>query len=129
MEYRNSNPIDFTSSLFNQLKIHMKNLFKSTLLSCVTLLFIGCGESNAQQTITETSKQQSKNLTKRTYTLQNFKQSCCSKIVDYSLKEVEGYIKSEANIDHQQITVWYDSSKATEDQIKQAINQTAYKIE
>lgn len=68
------------------------------------------------------------NTIKKTYKLKDFKQSCCIGIVEYSLKEVTGFIKSEANVKSQEISVWFDKTKCTEKDIKEAINKTPYKI-
>lgn len=65
---------------------------------------------------------------KKTYKLKKFTQSCCSKLVEFGLKEVDGYIKSKSNTDKSEITVWYDSSKCTEKEIINAINSTGYTV-
>ncbi|UTW66531.1 heavy-metal-associated domain-containing protein [bacterium SCSIO 12643] len=98
----------------------MKNLktiaFMATAMWCI---FPEIGMSQTQEK-TEVSNK----IVQKTYRLQGFKQSCCSGIINFSLEEVEGYIK----LKHQQVTVFYDESKCTEEQIKAAINQTPYKI-
>lgn len=104
-----------------------------------TILFVGLGGialafyAINNQAITGVSPQPPSKATvsdtvKKTYKLKEFKQSCCSAIVEYSLKEVKGYIKSEVDMKKQEITVWFDSSKSKEKEIKKAINRTAYKI-
>lgn len=90
----------------------------------VTTLMAYANDSSTviQNQITQT------NIVKVTFKLKKFNQSCCSRIVEYGLKEVEGYIKSESHTDKQEITVWYDSSKCTEADIIKAINTTGYPV-
>ncbi|WP_418513571.1 hypothetical protein [Corallibacter sp.] len=62
-------------------------------------------------------------------TLKKFTQSCCTGIVEYSLKKnVKGFIKAVSNTKKGQITVWYDSTKSTNKEVKEAINKTPYKV-
>ncbi len=49
-------------------------------------------------------------------------------MIEYSLQEVDGFIKQKSNIETQEITIWFDSEKCTEDQIKAANNKTSYTI-
>ena len=79
-------------------------------------------------TTISTSQQEQSNIIKKTYKLKGFKQSCCTGIVNYALKEVDGFIKSEAQVKSQELTVWYDAKKCDESAIKDAINKTPYKI-
>jgi len=66
---------------------------------------------------------------KKTYQLEKFTQSCCTGIVEYSLKKnVKGFIKAVSNTNKGQITVWYDSTKSTNKEVKEAINKTPYKV-
>lgn len=74
------------------------------------------------------STQQQETLVKHTYKLKKFTQSCCAIMIEYSLKEVDGFIKQESNIENQELTVWFDPEKCTEEQIKEAINKTSYRI-
>ncbi len=83
-------------------------------------------ENNSNTSVTSTKKALS-NI-KTTYTLKGFKKSCCTGIVNYSLKEVDGFIKSKANVKTHELTVWYDGNKCSETAIKKAINKTPYKI-
>ena len=106
------------------------NQFKLSLIIALSaILFISC-EGKSQANNNEKTKQEitKSNILKKTYILKEFKQSCCSGIVEYSLKEVSGFIKSEANVKKQELTVWFDSAKSTEENIKKAINKTSYKI-
>lgn len=73
-------------------------------------------------------RQNNSEMVQKTYKLKGFKQSCCTGIVEYSLKEVKGYIKSKANVKQQELTVWYNPTLCKEKAIKDAINKTAYKI-
>ena len=65
---------------------------------------------------------------KITYQQNGFNQSYSGEIVNYSLKELPGFVKSETNVKNQEITIWYDTGKSKEADIKAAINKTAYKI-
>ena len=68
------------------------------------------------------------NIIQRTYKLHKFTQTCCARIIEYSLKEVEGFIKHESDVKKQEITVWFNSSLCSEQDIKDAINKTSYRI-
>lgn len=98
-----------------------------TILTCLTFLSISayCSPINKLQT---TEFKQDKSIIKRTYKLKKFTQSCCVMMIEYSLKEVSGFIKQESDIKHQEITVWFDSEKCQEQDIKDAINKTSYTI-
>jgi copper chaperone CopZ len=100
-----------------------KTLF--TALLSIILITVSCAQDN-QKTKTEGQFQTS--IVQKSYRLKGFKQSCCFGIVEYALKEVKGYQKSEANVKKQELTVWFDSKRCSEVEIKNAINQTAYKI-
>lgn len=100
------------------------NIYLTLALSA--LLLTSC-EGKAQSENSKKTEQESNNI-KKTYTLKGFKQSCCSGMVNYSLEEVNGFIKSEPNVKKQELTVWYDKTKCTEEEIKKAINKTPYKI-
>ncbi|WP_196885438.1 heavy-metal-associated domain-containing protein [Aureivirga sp. CE67] len=91
-------------------------------------LFFSCQskETKPKETI-KTEKQQT-GIVQKTYKLDQFKQSCCIKIVDYSLKKIDGLEKIEADVKNQTLSVWYDSSKCDEAKIQEAINKTPYKI-
>jgi len=102
----------------------MKNL--KTIAFIATAMWCTVPEIGMSQTHEKTEV--SNKIVQKTYRLKGFKQSCCSGIINFSLEEVEGYIKSEFDLKHQQVTVFYDESKCTEEQIKAAINQTPYKI-
>lgn len=110
----------------------MKTIKITTLIAFCFLLF-SYNLSYSQSKPTTKANPKTENIkntiVKKTYTLKGFKQSCCTGIVEYSLKEVEGYIKSEANVKQRELTVWFDTTKCTEEAIKIAINKTAYKIE
>ena len=87
--------------------------------------------SCANETISSnkpSSEVQQTTKVKRTYKLKKYTQSCCSRLVEYSLKEVDGYIKSESNTAKQEITVWFDTSKCSEKDIIEAINATGYTV-
>ncbi len=98
------------------------------LFTCLTFITIlSCTDnSNAANNYITTNIQ--KEVHKVSYTLKKYTQNCCTKMVEYNLKEVEGYIKSESNIEKQAITVWFDTDKCTEADIKFAINRSGYSI-
>ena len=102
--------------------------FKITTLVLFSILLLTSCESKAQTKTDLKTETVTSNTIEKTYKLKEFKQSCCSGIVEYSLKEVEGYIKSKANVKNQELTVWFDKTKCTEKDIKKAINKTPYKI-
>ena len=105
----------------------MKKIRTSTIIIIGVLLLSPFSVSS--QTKTELKTEVIKNSTiKKTYHLKDFKQSCCSGIVNYSLNEVKGFIKSKPDVKNQKLTVWYDRTKCTEEEIKKAINKTSYKI-
>ncbi|RFS26724.1 hypothetical protein DVR12_02760 [Chitinophaga silvatica] len=61
------------------------------------------------------------------YYVEKLTQGCCVGIVEYSLKKVDGYIKSTANVEKRQIIVWYNTHITTEAKIREAIDKTPYK--
>ena len=70
------------------------NQFKLSLIIALSaILFISC-EGKSQANNNEKTKQEitKSNILKKTYILKEFKQSCCSGIVEYSLKEVSGLL-------------------------------------
>lgn len=102
--------------------------FKTTILIAFSILLFTSFDVQSQ-TNTETKTEIiTNNTVQKTYKLKGFKQSCCTGIVEYSLKEVTGYIKSESDVKNQELTVWFDKTKCTEKDIKKAINKTPYKI-
>lgn len=103
----------------------------SAFIFCALLLTSCEGRSQTKNTVKAVKSKEviANKSTKVTYKLKGFKQSCCTGIVKFSLKEVGGFIKSEANIKNQELTVWFDKTKSTEEDIKKAINKTPYKIE
>ncbi|MCF2876530.1 MULTISPECIES: heavy-metal-associated domain-containing protein [unclassified Tenacibaculum] len=99
------------------------------LIIAVSLIFLAsCQSQNKTNKDAKVKEIAKSGIITKTYTLEGFKQSCCTGIVNYSLKEVNGYIKSEANVKNQQLTVWFDNKKCDERAIKKAINKTPYKI-
>ena len=72
--------------------------------------------------------EQEEHIVKRTYKLEKFTQSCCAMMIEYSLKEVNGFVKQKSNIKTQEITVWFNTDLCSEQQIKEAINKTTYRI-
>lgn len=103
--------------------------FKILTILLFSFLFLTACESQGQTSESETKEISVTNQTiQKTYKLKGFKQSCCSGIVDYALKEVDGFIKSKANVKKQELTVWFNASKCSEKDIKHAINKTPYKI-
>lgn len=76
----------------------------------------------------EVSLSEKKELTKRTYKLKDFKKSCCYNMVEFILQELEGYEKSEPNIEKQEITVWFNAEITAEEEVIAAINKTGYTV-
>lgn len=107
----------------------MKSFKIVTIAIFSFLLLVSC-EGKSQTKVDSTTKKEAiKNkITESTYKLEGFTKSCCSGIVEYALKEVDGYVKSKANVKNKELTVWFDNTKTSEYVIKQAINRTAYKI-
>ena len=98
---------------------------------CIALTLGFTSSSTVLTTIgnaTPAIQQEQNNIIKKTYKLKGFKQNCCTGIVNYALKEVDGFIKSEAQVKSQELTVWYDSKKCDEAAITEAINKTPYKV-
>ncbi|CAM1343668.1 hypothetical protein [Tenacibaculum amylolyticum] len=109
----------------------MKQFKIITLAVFGVLLLTSCeGRSQAKKetTIKKETSATSNALVQKQYKLSGFKQSCCTGIVEYSLKETKGYVKSKADVSKQLLTVWYDKNKCNESAIKKAINKTPYKI-
>ncbi len=102
--------------------------FKITTLVLLSFLALTSCESKGQTKVDSKTESIVSNTIEKTYKLKEFKQSCCTGIVEYSLKEVAGYIKSKANVKNQELTVWFAKTKCTEKDIKRAINKTPYKI-
>ena len=75
-----------------------------------------------------TSIEQVNELETVTLKLEGFKSKCCVGIVAYSLNELEGVTKYEPDVENQQIKIWYDASKISEEEIITAINKTPYKV-
>ena len=101
------------------------------IITTLIIAFILNSTLQAQNQNNDSSKiehQEQAQIIKKTYTLKGFKQSCCTRIVDYALKEVKGYLRSEANVKTQELTVWFNTNLSKEADIKNAINKTAYKI-
>lgn len=70
-----------------------------------------------------------KDTVKKTYRLAKYTQSCCSNIVEYSLKQnVQGFFKASSNTNKQQITVWFDPAQSSSDDVEKALNETPYKV-
>lgn len=101
-----------------------------TIILCVSISItcLGIEKEIASNDSTQAKEVAKTSIEKKTYKLKDFKQSCCIGILNYSLKEVEGYIKSKANVETQELTVWYDYQKCTEEAIIKAINKTRYKV-
>lgn len=71
--------------------------------------------------------QEKKKIVKTSFKIEKMTQSCCVGIIEYSLKEVRGYVKSEADVNTRILTVHYDSDATTKKKILDAINKTPYK--
>lgn len=99
----------------------------SSLLFALVINSCDTNSQNLDKT-NETQLNQRVNSIQKTYKLEKFTKSCCSGIVEYALKEVKGYIKSEANVTKQELTVWYNPTKCSEKDIIAAINLTSYKV-
>ena len=105
-------------------------LIQTIFLGIGTLIIISCSngiglKKNRESTLIE---QTQSTTVKKTYKLKNYTKSCCSGMVEYALKEVDGYIKSTSNAKKQEITVWFNSKKCSESKIKKTINSTGYTI-
>lgn len=101
---------------------------KQTFCTLSIVFFSTFTFTNAISNPVNTNVYQQQEIIKRTYKLKKFTQSCCARILEYSLKEVEGFIKHESNIKNQEITIWFNSNTCKEQDIKDAINKTSYKI-
>lgn len=103
-------------------------MFKQ-LIYIALFSIIGFTACQSQTTKKENTKTENTTINiSKTYTLKGFNKSCCVGIVNYALKEVDGFAKAETNVAKQQITVWFNSEKTNEANIKKVINKTAYKI-
>ncbi len=73
---------------------------------------------------------QSKKVEKReaqaSYRVEKFKQSCCSVLIEYSLKKVKGYHKMEADANKRLIIVWYNAIQTNPKILKEAIDRSGY---
>ncbi|AZQ62738.1 copper chaperone [Flammeovirga pectinis] len=97
--------------------IIISSLLLATVTSCTT------STKKHETEIVVTTEQ-----TQKTFKLKKFKSSCCVGIVQYSLKELDGFIMMKPNLDKSEITVWYDQNKSSEKEIVKAINTTPYKV-
>ena len=106
---------------------------KSIIVTILYLsLFISCqGISQQIDPLSNAASKETNSslIVKKIYHLHGFNQSCCVGIVNYSLKEINGYIKSKANVQKQELAVWYNSLQCKEAVIQEAINKTGYTIE
>lgn len=105
-----------------------------TIVYITFLSFFLLGSCQSQTQKKESKKETEEKIEvstsiEKTYKLTGFKQSCCTGIVNYSLQEVDGFIKSKADVKNQRLTIWFNPKKCTETDIKKAINKTPYKIE
>lgn len=98
-----------------------------TFVILSAVIFNSCQENAKEKTVTKTEVTSS-NIVEKSYKLKGFTKSCCAGIVEFSLKEVQGYLKSEAHVNDQKIKVWFDNTKCKEIDIKKAINNTTYTI-
>ena len=105
----------------------MITIHKIAFVLFAVLAFTNYTNAQSNQDNTSIQKYQS-DTAKVTYKLKAFKQSCCSYLVNFALEEVDGFVRSEANIKKQEITIWYKPEKCTEKELKKAINKTAYKV-
>lgn len=71
--------------------------------------------------------QEKERVVKSVFKIEKMTQSCCVGIIEYSLKDIEGYIKCEADVKARKLTVFYDANKATKKKVLEAINKTPYK--
>jgi len=106
---------------------------ENNLIALIFCLFLisSCETTNREnKKITQpVSKEMSTNKYQvTTYKLDGFNLTCCKNIIDYSLNEVPGFIKSVADIKNMELTVWYSNDKGTEQEIQKAIDKTPYKI-
>ncbi|WP_294822811.1 mercuric transporter MerT family protein [uncultured Flavobacterium sp.] len=71
--------------------------------------------------------QEKERVAKSVFKVEKMTQSCCVGIIEYSLKDIEGYIKCEADVKARKLTVFYDANKTTKKKVLEAINKTPYK--
>ncbi len=103
-------------------------LNKTTTVLLVSIILFSANVSTYANPVLQVQTFKKQELTKRTYKLKNFKQSCCYNMVEFILQELEGYEKSEPNMEKQEITVWFNSEITTEKEIIEAINKTGYTV-
>ena len=107
----------------------LKTIIRVLLFTSITTLsYNSQADIPVKQSTSFNTIDQEENIIKRTYKLKKFTQSCCAKMIEYSLNEVNGFIKQESDIKHQQITVWFNTKLCSEEDIKNAINKTTYTI-
>lgn len=107
-----------------------KQIIYITLFFCLQVV-VSCTGNAQTKTAEKTGKLTELTANKkvsRTYKLKGFNKACCIGIVNYSLKEVDGFLRSEADVKKQEITVWYTEGKCSEKTIKESINKTGYTI-
>jgi len=68
------------------------NYFKTSTLLVFIFLSLSFYEGKGQTEVTSKTESVKNNIIQKTYYLKGFKQSCCTGIVNYSLKEVIGFI-------------------------------------
>lgn len=88
----------------------------------------GKAQTKVSENTSTPTKLTSNKKASKTYKLKGFNKACCIGIVNYSLKEVDGFLRSEADVKKQEITVWYNEDKCSEKAIKKSINKTGYTI-
>jgi len=66
----------------------------------------------------------------QTITLQVEGMSCdhCKQAVEGALKKLTGVERAEVNLDKKNVTVWYDESRTTVAQMKEAIEDQGYDV-
>ena len=107
----------------------MKNLKSISIISLgMFLLTTTPVQSQTATNQNNKSKKVTKNIVQRTYKLKGFKQSCCYNMVEFTLQELKGYVKSKPNMTKQEITVWFNTDLNTEEEIIAAINKTGYTV-
>jgi len=102
----------------------MKRLSYALLIIVQLGLIIPLNACTKQENTTEQIANASQVILK----LDQFKSECCVGLVAYTLREVEGVRKYEANVKNQEMRVWYDPSEVSLQEIIDAVNQTPYKV-
>ncbi|RAJ82308.1 copper chaperone CopZ [Chitinophaga dinghuensis] len=106
------------------------NFFNSKLflwtIIIITLLILVLPYYGQAQTKTRASAAKPQ-IKQAEYYVEKLTQGCCVGIVEYSLKKVDGYLRSEADVAKRQLVVWYDANKTSEGKIQEAIDKTPYK--